>query len=207
MYDASDYAIGAVLGQRKDKLVHPIYYASKMLSAKKESKPRLIRWVLLLQEFDLEIRNRKGTDNQVADHLSRLEGAEKKVEVEDITEIFSDEQLLAVAMEETPWYADIANYLASDVVLESGLYWPTLFKDAHTWVKSFNECQKTGNISRRHEMSMTTIQEVEVADMWGIDFMGPFVSSYGNKYILVAVDYVYKWVKVVALPTNDAKGG
>ncbi|XP_070010639.1 uncharacterized protein [Nicotiana sylvestris] len=55
-------------------------------------------------------------------------------------------------------------------------------------------------------MPMTTIQEVEVFDMWGIDFMGPFVSSYGNKYILVAVDYVSKWVEAVALPTNDAKG-
>ncbi|XP_070002151.1 uncharacterized protein [Nicotiana sylvestris] len=63
----------------------------------KESKPRLICWVLLLQEFDLEIRDRKGIENQVADHLSRLEGAEKK--------------LLAMTMEEALWYADIANYL------------------------------------------------------------------------------------------------
>ncbi|XP_070039151.1 uncharacterized protein [Nicotiana tomentosiformis] len=55
-------------------------------------------------------------------------------------------------------------------------------------------------------MPMTTIQEVEVFDVWGIDFMGPFVSSYGNKYILVAVDYVFKWVEAVTLPTNDAKG-
>ncbi|XP_075076561.1 uncharacterized protein LOC142163200 [Nicotiana tabacum] len=55
-------------------------------------------------------------------------------------------------------------------------------------------------------MSMTTILEVEVFNMWGIDFMGPFVSSYGNKYILVAVDYVSKWVEVVALSTNDTKG-
>ncbi|XP_070034946.1 uncharacterized protein [Nicotiana tomentosiformis] len=55
-------------------------------------------------------------------------------------------------------------------------------------------------------MPMNPIQEVEVFDVWGIDFMGPFVSSYGNKYTLVAVDYVSKWVEVVALPTNDAKG-
>ncbi|XP_070005217.1 uncharacterized protein [Nicotiana sylvestris] len=55
-------------------------------------------------------------------------------------------------------------------------------------------------------MSMTTILEVEVFNMWGIDFMGSFVSSYGNKYILVAVDYVSKWVEVVALSTNDTKG-
>ncbi|XP_070045884.1 uncharacterized protein [Nicotiana tomentosiformis] len=193
----------------------------RYLIAKKESKSCLIRWVLLLEEFDLEICDRKKTDNQVADHLSRLEGAEKKVEVEDITETFPDEQLLAVEMEETSWYADIANYLASDnmirrcilekdqpsvlqachsspygghfggiqtstKMLESGFYWPTLFKDAHAWVKSFDECQKTVNISRRHEMPMTTIKEVEVFDMWGIDFMGPFVSSYGNKQVEVS---------------------
>ncbi|XP_075079983.1 uncharacterized protein LOC142165301 [Nicotiana tabacum] len=204
-------------------IVYTDHAAIRYLIEKKESKPHLIHWVLLLQEFDLEIRDRKRTENQVTDHLLRLEDAEKKVEVEDITETFPNEQLLAMTIEEAPWYADIANYLASachaspygghfggirtlDKVLESGLYWPTLFKDAHAWVKSCDECQRTGNISRRHEMPMTTIQEVEVFDLWGIDFMGPFVSSYGNKYILVAVDYVSKWVEAVALPTNDAKG-
>ncbi|XP_019240970.1 PREDICTED: uncharacterized protein LOC109220957 [Nicotiana attenuata] len=65
--------------------------AIRYLIATKESKTRLIRWVLLLQESNLEIRDRKGTEKQVADHLSRLEGAEKKVEVEDITETFLDE--------------------------------------------------------------------------------------------------------------------
>ncbi|XP_075091893.1 uncharacterized protein LOC107830111 [Nicotiana tabacum] len=54
-------------------------------------------------------------------------------------------------------------------------------------------------------MAMNPIQEVEVFDVWRIDFMGPFVSSYNNKYILVAVDYVSKWVEAMALPTNDAK--
>ncbi|XP_070009466.1 uncharacterized protein [Nicotiana sylvestris] len=80
-----------------------------------------------------------------------------------------------------------------------------MFKDAHLWVKGCNECQRTENISRRHEMPMNPIQEVEVFDVWGIDFMGPFVSFYGNKYIIVVVDYVSKWVGVAALPTNDAK--
>nr|XP_016507125.1 PREDICTED: uncharacterized protein LOC107824834 [Nicotiana tabacum] len=127
--------LGAVLGQRKDKLMHPIYYASRTLSGaqlnytvtkkeilavvfafdkfrsyligskvivytdhaalryfieKKDSKPRMIRWVLLLQEFDLEIRDCKGTENQVADHLSRLEGAENAIEVEEILETFPE---------------------------------------------------------------------------------------------------------------------
>ncbi|WMV07943.1 hypothetical protein MTR67_001328, partial [Solanum verrucosum] len=91
-------------------------------------------------------------------------------------------------------------------VLESGFYLPSLFIDANTWVKSCDECQRTGNISRCQEMPMNPIQEVEVFDVWGIDFMEPFVSSYGNKYILVAVDYVSKWVEAIALPTNDAKG-
>lgn len=48
--------------------------------------------------------------------------------------------------------------------------------------------------------------EVEVFDVWGIDFIGPFVSLFDNKYILVAVDYVSKWVEAVEMPTNDAKG-
>ncbi|XP_070014395.1 uncharacterized protein LOC142175142 [Nicotiana tabacum] len=80
-----------------------------------------------------------------------------------------------------------------------------MIKDAHQWVKGCNECQRTGNIFRLHEMPMNPIQEVEVSDVWGIDFMGPFVISFGNKYILVAVDYVSKWEKAVALPTNDAR--
>nr|XP_009764012.1 PREDICTED: uncharacterized protein LOC104215813 [Nicotiana sylvestris] len=95
-------------------IVYTDHATIRYLIERKESKPRLIRRVLRLQEFDMEIRDRKKTENQVADHLSRLEGAEKNVEVEDITETFPDEQLLEMTMEEAPWYADIANYLASD---------------------------------------------------------------------------------------------
>ena len=55
-------------------------------------------------------------------------------------------------------------------------------------------------------MPLNNILELEIFDVWGIDFMGPFPSSFGNQYILVAVDYVSKWVNVVASPTNDSKG-
>ena len=62
-----------------------------------------------------------------------------------------------------------------------------------------------GGISRRNEMPLQNIMEVEVFDCWGIDFMGPFPSSAGNEYILVAVDYVSKWVEAMAIARNDAK--
>ena len=131
MCDASDYAVGAVLGQRKGQMFHTIYYASKVLNDaqinyattekelmaiifalekfrsylvgskiviyndhatikyllhKADSKPRLIRWILLLQEFDLVIKDKKGSENMVADHFSRLVNEEvtlKEAEIKD----------------------------------------------------------------------------------------------------------------------------
>ncbi|GJR47386.1 reverse transcriptase domain-containing protein [Tanacetum coccineum] len=62
-----------------------------------------------------------------------------------------------------------------------------------------------GKISQSDEMPQNSIQVCEIFDVWGIDFMGPFSSSRGNKYILVAVDYLSKWVEAKALPTNDAR--
>ena len=162
MCDVSDYAVGAVLGQRKDKKVHAIYYASRTLNdaqlnyattekellaiffslekfqscflgtkvivytdhaalkyllTKKEAKQRLIRWILLLQEFDIEIKDKKGSENVVADHLSRLVRDEEDV---PITEMNLDEQLLRIEVsaltEFTPWYADIVNYLHNKIL-------------------------------------------------------------------------------------------
>ncbi|XP_070036212.1 uncharacterized protein [Nicotiana tomentosiformis] len=154
-------------------------------------------------------KDRKGTENQVTDHLSRLEREEKKVEVDEIMETFSDEQLLATSLEAchaSPYGDYNGGVRTAAKVLESSFHWPTLFKDAHFWVKGCDKCQQIGNIYCRHEMPINPIQEVEVFDVWGINFMRPFVNSYGNKYILVAVDYVSKWVEAVSLPTNDAKG-
>ena len=317
MCDASDYAIGAVLGQKREKIFQVIYYASrtlndaqlnyattekellaivfafdkfrpylignkvvvhtdhsaiKYLMTKKDAKPRLIRWVLLLQEFDVEIKDKKSTENLVADHLSRLEGARDDVPVNDE---FPDEKLFAIEdKREVPWFADYVNYLVAKViplefnyqqkkrffahlkhyyweepilyrhcadhvirrcvpedemhsilnhchtlpcgghfggqrtaakVLQSGFYWPSLFKDAHQFISTCDKCQRMGNISIKDEPPMHTILEVELFDLWGIDFMGPFLASYNNLYILLAVDYVSKWVEAIPTRTNDAK--
>ncbi|CAN6720984.1 unnamed protein product [Malus baccata var. baccata] len=315
MCDASDYALGAVLGPRKNKLPHVIYYASRTLNdaqlnysttekeflavvfaldkfrsyligtkvivftdhaalkylfIKKEAKPRLIRWMLLLQEFDIKIKDKKGSDNVVANHLSRLVREE---EVVPISETFPDEQLLSIKVS-VPWYADLVNYLVTKQVpstlnkfqcdklkkdarfyvwdypylwkycsdqvirrcvhesdfhsilsfchtyacgghfgtqktafkvLESGFYWPTLFKDARTFCLTCDHCQRIGNTGPKDQMPQVPIFVVEIFYVWGIDFMGHFPSSFGFNYILLAVDYVSKWVEAKATRTSDSK--
>jgi len=90
-------------------------------------------------------------------------------------------------------------------VLQSGFWWPTLFKDCQDFVKRCNKCQMTGNISKRNEMPLIGIIEIEPFDCWGIDFMEPFPSSYSFLHILVCVDYVTKWVEAIPCVANDAK--
>ncbi|XP_076905334.1 uncharacterized protein LOC143561070 [Bidens hawaiensis] len=104
----------------KEKLVQaPILQSPdctvRYLMEKKDAKPRLIRWVLFLQEFDLEIRDKKGCENVVADHLYRipLESVDDPME---INKNFPDEQLLVVST--APWYAHYVNYLATGAIPE-----------------------------------------------------------------------------------------
>ncbi|GJY31113.1 reverse transcriptase domain-containing protein [Tanacetum coccineum] len=94
------------------------------------------------------------------------------------------------------------NYTAKKV-FDSGFFWPTIYRDTHDMVTHYDTCQRQGKISQKDEMPQNPIQNVEIFDVWGIDFMGTFPSSQGNRYILVAVDYVSKWIEVKALPTND----
>ena len=246
--------------------------ALKFLLKKPEAKPRLIRWMLLLQEFHIEIRDKSGAENLVADHLSRIERASDPFPVRDS---FPDEQLMQLQGKNTfPWFADMVNFLVATVfpshftraqiyklkseskyyvwddpylwrfcsdqiirrcvpnqefhsvlsfchafacgghfgpqrtarkVLDSGLYWPTLFHDAYLFCKSCEQCQRTGNISRRNEMPQQPLLYCEIFDVWGIDFMGPFPVSFGYVYILLAVDYVSKWVEAKATRTDDSK--
>ncbi|CAM8923482.1 unnamed protein product [Rhodiola kirilowii] len=256
-------------------IVFTDHAAIKYLLSKKDSKPRLIRWIHLLQEFDIEIKDKKRVENLVADHLSRLErNDELKKDTTHVDDSFVGEQLMRVEAQALPWYADMVNFVACGIiphdmnhhqrrkflseakryywdepflyrlcedeiyrtcvaeeemrnilyhchsshygghgsgakmtskVLQSGFYWPTLFRDAHNFVKACDQCQRSGNISKRNEMPQQNILPVEIFDVWCIDYMGPFPFSYGNQYILVVVDYVSKWVEGVASPTCDAK--
>ena len=110
-------------------IIYTDHSALKYLLSKQETKPRLIRWVLLLQEFDLELRDKKGTENQVADHLSRIvQESDRGEEIQPIKEEFPDEQLFAI--QALPWFADIANYKAARVLPE-GLNWNQKKKFLH----------------------------------------------------------------------------
>ena len=89
--------------------------------------------------------------------------------------------------------------------MDSGFYWPTLNKDTFEFCQVYERCQLTREISRRDEMPQNPIIVCEIFDIWGMDFMGPFPSSYGNTYILVAVDYVSKWIEAKTTSTCESK--
>ncbi|GJX39723.1 reverse transcriptase domain-containing protein [Tanacetum coccineum] len=255
MCDASDYAVGAVLGQRIDKHFKPIHYASKTMNeaqenytttekellavvfafdkfrqylvlsktivftdhsalrylfTKQDAKPRLIRWILLLQEFDIEIRDKKGAENLAADHLSRLEHPDLgKLTRAEIRDLFPEERLMAISDKNNEPCGPSGGHhgiaTTARKVFEAGFYWPHIFRDARKLVQVCDACQRAGNISSRDEAPQNYIQVCEIFDVWGIDFMGPFPSSNRNKYILVAIDYVSKWVEAQAFPTSDAR--
>ncbi|KAL4383256.1 hypothetical protein GQ457_15G019390 [Hibiscus cannabinus] len=91
-----------------------ISLSNKVLSKKKDVKPRLIRWILLIQEFDLEVKNRKGTENQVADHLSRVDNIHNQDKQMEICDSFPYEKILSATA--IPCYADFVNFLVSGIV-------------------------------------------------------------------------------------------
>jgi hypothetical protein len=87
-------------------------------------------------------------------------------------------------------------------VWSSGFFWPEMHEDTKRYVASCPECQRTGNISQRISMPLRYNLQIDLFDIWGIDFMGPFKNSHGYEHILVMVDYVSKWVE--AMPCRKA---
>ena len=96
-------------------IIHTDHAAIRYLMAKKDDKPRLIRWVLVLQEFDLEIKDKKGSDNVIVDPLSRLEKTTEEEKRSEIEKNSPDEQLFLLSVQ-TPWYNDIVNYLTCGIM-------------------------------------------------------------------------------------------
>ncbi|GKD64039.1 reverse transcriptase domain-containing protein [Tanacetum coccineum] len=166
MCDASDFAIGEVLGQKDGKYFHPIYFASKTLNAahqkytvtekelmaivfafdkfrpylilsktivypdhsalrhlfkNQDAKPCLIHWILILQEFDIKIKDKKGTKKVSADHLSRIDNDETSDD-SDVDDNFPEETLMEITTNDTPWFAEFANYLVGDIITKGMTY-------------------------------------------------------------------------------------
>nr|GFD09266.1 reverse transcriptase domain-containing protein [Tanacetum cinerariifolium] len=167
---------------------------------------------------DFQVLDTKGAKNLAAGHLSRLENPyENVLDPKEINEKFPLETLGMVTFRgdsSASWFADFANYHAGNFIVkgghhganlttkkifDAGFFWPTIYNDAHEFVINCDSCQRQGKISQRDEMPRNSIQTCEIFAVWGIDFIGPFPSSRGNKYILVAVDYLSKWVEAKAL--------
>nr|GEW14308.1 reverse transcriptase domain-containing protein [Tanacetum cinerariifolium] len=236
--DASDFAIGVVMGQRKTKHFKPIHYASKTMTEAQIHYTTTKKEMLAVMPSRgcsggfsscknlITIRDKNGSDNLTADHLSRLENLHKDLlENKDINENFPLETLGSLSSGSTSWFADIANFHARNFI-KKGLtsqqkmkffkdvkhyFWddPYLFQiytdqiirrcvHGQEAIDILKACHE-GPIGGHHGANLT------VKKVWGIDFMGSFPSLRGNKYILVAVDYLSKWVEAKVLPTNDAR--
>ncbi|GKA03769.1 reverse transcriptase domain-containing protein, partial [Tanacetum coccineum] len=260
MCDATDYAIGAVLGQRKTKHFQPIHYASKTMTDAQAhytmTEKELLVVVYAFEKFWPYLVLTKTivyTDHSALKYLLTKQDAKPRLlrdlEKKEIMETFPLETLGMVTFRgdsSTSWFADIANYHAGNFIVkgmpsqqkkkilqrpvdiltachngptgghyganytakkvfDSGFFWPTIYRDAHDLVTHCDACQRQGKISQRDEMPQNAIQVCEIFYVWGSDFMGPFLSSRGNKYILVAVNFLSKWVEAKVLPTNDAR--
>nr|GEX71164.1 hypothetical protein [Tanacetum cinerariifolium] len=232
-------------------IVYTDHSALKYLFAKKDAKARLLRWILLLQEFDFKVVDTRGAENYAADHLSRLENPYENVfNPKEINEFFPLETISKLAHHDqsTPWFADFANYHAGKFIIKGMstqqknkffkdvkyYFWddPYLFKTCvdqvirrcvtkQEAVDILTAChsgptgdttvpttppkrfltQRQGKISQKDEMPQNAIQVCEIFDVWGIDFMGPFPNSKGNKYILVVVGYLSK---AIVVPTSTS---
>ncbi|XP_074315231.1 uncharacterized protein LOC141651416 [Silene latifolia] len=178
-------------------VVYTNHTALRQLMVKKDAKPRLLRRVLLLQEFDLEIRDKAEAKIVVVDHLSRLAVEDHGIIDKSglIDEWLREDALMEVSVK-VPWRCvskeeglEIVDRLHNAAygghlftsrtiakVLQDGFYCPSMFKDIHMVVKSCDSCQRTGNIRKQNEMSLTNIWKSSFS-MAGYRFYGPFFQT------------------------------
>ncbi|PIN04144.1 DNA-directed DNA polymerase [Handroanthus impetiginosus] len=171
--DASNFTIRTVLGQRKDKIFRSIYYASKTLNDAQlnymTTEKELLAVVFAFDKFRSYLVGTKVivyTDHSAIRYLIKKKDAKPRL---------------------IHW----GDRTAANI-LQSDFYWPNVFKDAHSFVANCDRCQRTRNISRRHEMPLNTILEVELFDVWAIisdgvthfcnQNFGALLSKYGIKY-------------------------
>ncbi|GJV32473.1 reverse transcriptase domain-containing protein [Tanacetum coccineum] len=184
-------------------IVYTDHSALKYLLAKQDAKPRLLRWILLLQEFDVVIRDKKGAENLAADHLSRLENPhQSELEKKEITETFPLETLGMITFrgdDNAPWFADFANYHAGNFslgVVFRGKKLLTFLKlatvdplgDTTVPITPLKRSSIQVSIGPRSTRMPTT--------------MSPDVTFVNVK---AKFRNVMRWVEAKALPTNDAR--
>nr|GFB77674.1 reverse transcriptase domain-containing protein [Tanacetum cinerariifolium] len=243
MCDASDYAVGAVLGQRIEKHFWPIHYASKTMNqveanytttekemlavvyafkkfrsclimnksivytdhpalkylfAKKDAKALLLRWILLLQEFDFKVIDTRGAENYAADHFSRLKNPYENIfDPKEINETFPLESLNKVAHKDpsTPWFADLTNYHAGNFIIKgmTSQQKQKIFKDArhYFWDDPYLFRTCADQIIRR------CVAGKEAIDILNACHSGPIGGHYGANYTAKKVfDSGFYWPSI-----------
>nr|GEY90188.1 reverse transcriptase domain-containing protein [Tanacetum cinerariifolium] len=180
MWDASDFTIGSVLEKRQEKHFRPIHYASKTMT-EEESNYTTTEKEMLAVVYAFE---------KLWSYL-----------IMNKSIVYTDHSPLKYLFAKKDSKARLLRWV---LLLQEFTFKPTIYRDAQDLVKKCDVCQRQGKISQRDEMPQNSIQVCVIFDIWGINFLGPFPSSRGNKYILVAVDYLSKWVEVKALPINVA---
>ncbi|GJV93369.1 reverse transcriptase domain-containing protein [Tanacetum coccineum] len=210
-------------------VVYTDHSALKYLFNKKDAKARLLRWVLLLQEFDFSVIDTKGAENYAADHLSRLENPYENVfDPKEINETFPLETLNTVTSHDDQnisWFADIANYHAGNFLIKgmSTQQKRKFFKDIkhYFWDDPYLFRTCADQIIRRCVFGQEALEilkachegptgghhsaNITARKVFDAGFFWPTIYKDAYELIKSSVDYLSKWVEAKALPTNDAR--